>query len=84
MFVCRVRVCVHLLAVVAVTAATATGTPCSEHSTRHLSIQKFIYAMSYTAIEFDVPNAPEDGHVMPTCNAQVRMPLINMEVAAEA
>ena len=78
---CRVRVCVHLLAVVAVTAA-ATGTPRSEHSTRHLSIQKFNYAMLYTVIEFDVSMPPEDGHVIPTCTAQVRMSLITMKVVA--
>ena len=54
MCVCvRVRLCVHLVAVVAATAS-ATGTLAHNLAQRRLSIQKFTYAMLYTAIEFTV------------------------------
>ena len=79
----RVRLCVHLVAVVAATAASPAHLA-QNVAQRHLSIQKFNYAMLYTVIEFDGSMPPEDGHVIPTCTAQVRMSLISMKVAAAA
>ena len=82
MCVCvRVRLCVHLVAVVDATAS-ATGTLAHNLAQRRLSIQKFTYAMLYTAIEFTSKRYLEDGHVNLTCTAQVRVSLISMKVVA--
>ena len=80
----RVRLCVHLVAVVASVGAMPRHRHTSPHNLaqRRLSIQKFTYAMIYTEIEFTSKPYLEDGHVKLTCTAQVRVSLISMKLVA--